>query len=61
MGRTLTGEFLGIVDGPKMLFDVHGREQQFPMGTRVPMTWVAKNMNKQVTVVVEDGQVVELM
>jgi hypothetical protein len=56
----VTGQFLGIVDGPKMLLDVHGYEQEYRLGTKVPMTWVAKNIDKQVTIVVDDGKVVEI-
>ncbi len=60
MNRMVTGQFLGIVDGPKMLLEVRGNEQEFRMATKVPMSWVAKNMNRQVTIVVDDGKVVQI-
>ncbi len=59
--RMVRGDLVGVVDGPAMILNLKGEEQKFGLAVNLPVEWVAKNMERPVTVMVEDGRVTEVM
>ncbi len=60
-GIMVQGELVGIVEGPAMVLNIRGVERKIQLGVQVPLTWVSQHMEQQVTVLVENGKIVELM
>ena len=46
--------------GSTIPLDVRGEEKKLPLAVNPPVSWIQEHMNGEVTVVVMDGQVVEI-
>ena len=57
----LRGEFLGMVEGPAILLNVKGAERKIDLGIHLSLAWVSQHMNQQVTVLVDNGRIVEVL
>lgn len=61
MAAMVRGELLGMVEGPAVILSVKGREQKIPLGMNLSLSWISEHMNQPVTVMVDNGRVVEVM
>ncbi|MBI2872200.1 MAG: hypothetical protein HYY00_03305 [Chloroflexi bacterium] len=59
-GQLLRGKLVAVVDGPAMVLEVRGQERQLPLVVSVALPWIAENMDKVITVLVEDGKITQI-
>jgi len=59
-GQILRGKLLGVVRGPAILLEIRGEEEKYPMFVDPPVSWIRENMDTEVTVMMMDGEVVEV-
>jgi hypothetical protein len=59
-GQFVRGTLVGVVDGPAMILEIRGEEKKYPLEVSLPLSWVQKNMDQQVTVVIKGGRVIEV-
>ena len=59
-GQILRGTLIGVVRGPTIILGIRGEEKEFPLAVNPPVSWIQEYMDSEVTVVVMDGQVVEV-
>ena len=55
------GEMVGVVDGPAMVLTVKGEERKLDLAMDVSLAWISQHMNQQVTVMVDNNRIVEIM
>ena len=60
-GQILKGRLLGVVRGPAILLEIQDEEMKYPMFVDPPVSWIRENMDTEVTVVLTDGMVVEVL
>ncbi|MFC1935580.1 hypothetical protein ACFLX9_02295 [Chloroflexota bacterium] len=60
-GRIVRGQLLAVVDGPAMILSVNGQEHKFALTVQVSLDWVSKHMDKLVTVMVDEAQIIEIL
>lgn len=53
----ITGNLVGVRDGPIIVIDVKGEEKKFPLDCPLSVEWVLCHMDKSVICLVEDGRV----
>ena len=61
MAMMMRGELVAVVDGPSMILNVKGEERKLALGVNLSLSWISQHMNQQVTVMVDDSNVVEVV
>ncbi len=61
MATMMRGEMVGVVDGPAMVLTVKGEERKLDLAVDVSLAWISQHMNQQVTVMVDNNRIVEVM
>ena len=60
-GQIIRGKLLGVVRGPAIILEIQGEEKKYPMFVDPPVSWIQQNMDTEVTVVMTDGVVVDVL
>ena len=60
-GQITRGKLLGVVRGPAILLEIQGEEKKYPMFVDPSVSWIEENMDTEVTVMMMDGEVVEVL
>ena len=60
MAVMMRGEMVGVVDGPAMILTVKGEERKLALAVNLSLNWISQHMNQQVTVMVDNGRIVEV-
>ncbi len=61
MASMMRGELVGVVDGPAMILTVKGQERKLALAINLSLAWISQHMNQQVTVMVDNGRIVEVL
>ncbi len=61
MASMMRGEMVGVVDGPAMILTVKGQERKLALAVNLSLAWISQHMNQQVTVMVDNGRIVEVL
>ena len=61
MATMMRGEMVGVVEGPAMILTVKGQEQKLALAVKLSLAWISQHMNQQVTVMVDNGRIVEVL
>jgi hypothetical protein len=61
MATIMRGEMVGVVDGPAMILTVKGEERKLDLAVDISLAWISEHMNQQVTVMVDNSRIVEVM
>ena len=61
MASMMRAELIAVVDGPAMVLTVRGEERKLALAVSLPLAWISQHMNQQVTVMVDNGRVVEVL
>ena len=61
MASMMRGELAGVVDGPAMILNVKGQERKLALAVNLSLAWISQHMNQQVTVMVDNGRIVEVL
>ena len=61
MATIVRGEMVGVVDGPAMILVVKGEERKLDLGVDISLSWISEHMNQQVTVMLDNSRIIEVM
>ena len=61
MATMMRGEMVAVVDGPAMVLTVKGEERKLDLAVDISLSWISEHMNQQVTVMVDNNRIVQVM